>query len=423
MRSHNGAGGLVLGGLLLALPLAVTASQDYDDMSRRELKQMAEESRKQVIDEADGWQTEKMQVDTAVVAGRWNTVPFQTRFFDYPPAKLKAQWGELTRAIRVPYPSAAYLKKRIEYFPKLREELGPGFDGDYEALSAEILHAWRLFFRGDFRAAKEHGARYGAFGKLPAYLAQCIYAVYLADTRAEKIELLEDVANQITDYVDVLKALKEVPEFREDYMMLRLGYAFAIARIAEEATPLEALVNNYLFKVTHAIDDTLAIDPEHPVALAMQAVKDANIIRFVGKLLGRLTFGARLSRVEEGFDASVAQEDDLAIVHYEYGNSLIYINRNRDIYRAFEAFNTAIGIHPKSAMEALDSMYAAKRLRELQDYYLNYRQSFRSFERERREYMERTDENLHNVLRPPFLVSRYVENQDGYVRASLSQSP
>ena len=56
------------------------------------------------------------------------------------------------------------------------------------------------------------------------------------------------MANQITDYVDVLKALKQEPAFQEDYMMLRLGYAFAIARIAEEATPLEALMNNYLFR-------------------------------------------------------------------------------------------------------------------------------------------------------------------------------
>jgi hypothetical protein len=173
-----------------------------------------------------------------------------------------------------------------------------------------------------------------------------------------------------------------------------------------------------MFKVAYAIDDTLAIDPEHPVALAMQAAMDANIIRYVGKLLGRLTFGARLSRVEEGFAAAFDQENDLAIVHYEYANSLIYINRDRDIYRALDAFNTAIGIHPVSAMEALDSMYASKRGREIQDYYLNYKNSFRSFERERREYMEETDENLYNVLRPPFLVSQYAQDQDAYIRTT-----
>ncbi|MGJ3256332.1 MAG: hypothetical protein ACFE0K_08395 [Alcanivorax sp.] len=411
---------------LYAMALVVTstvqAAQDYDDMSRQELRAMAEKSRNAVAtDGAEGWQLERVWVDQTIVEGSWNPVPFRTRFFDYPPDLLDQRWPELTRAIRVPYPSAEYLRARLERFPTLKAELGPGFNDDYERLSAEILHTWRLFFRGDFRAAKDHGAKLGAFGKLPAYLSQCIYAVYLSDTREEKIELLEDVANQITDYVDVLKAMKDEPEFQEDYMMLRLGYAFAIARIAEESTPLEAVMNNYMFKVAYAIDDTLAIDPQHPVALAMQAAMDANIIRFVGKLLGRLTFGARLSRVEEGFAASLAEEDDLAIVHYEYANSLIYINRDRDIYRALDAFNTAIGIHPVSAMEALDSMYASKRGREIQDYYLNYKKSFRSFERERREYMEVTDENLYNVRRPPFLVSHYAQDQDAYIRVSSHQ--
>ncbi len=408
--------------VVLITSSAARAVQDYDEMSRQELRAMAEKSRKAVAkDGSEGWQVERVPVNRAIVEGSWNPVPFRTRFFDYPPALLEKRWPELTRAIRVPYPSAEYLRARLERFPKLKAELGPDFDDDYQTLSAEILHTWRLFFRGDFRAAKDHGAKLGAFGKLPAYLSQCIYAVYLSDTREEKIELLEDVANQITDYVDVLKAMKDEPEFQEDYMTLRLGYAFAIARIAEESTPLEAVMNNYMFKVAYALDDTLAIDPKHPVALAMQAAMDANIIRFVGKLLGRLTFGARLSRVEEGFAASFGQEDDLAIVHYEYANSLIYINRDRDIYRALDAFNRAINIHPVSAMEALDSMYASKRGREIQDYYLNYRQSFRAFERERREYMAVTDENLYNVLRPPFLVSRYTEDQDSYIKLSMQQ--
>lgn len=411
MKRHVGITLMAIAGLVVSGQ--AFAEKDYEDYSRSELKAMAEQSQKALEDEGnDGWQTEKVAVDESVIDGAWSPVPFQTRYFDYPPEQLKAKWDVLTRAIRVPYPSAEYLRVRIEKFPTLKNELGPDFDGDYEALSQQILHTWRLFFRGDFRAAKDYGAQLGAFGKLPAYLSQSIQALYLTDSRDEKLEMLQDVANQIADYVDVLKELKEEPQFQEDYMVLRLGYAFAIGRLAEEASPMEALMNNYLFKVSRALDDAVEIDPNHPVALAMQAAKDANIIRVVGKLLGRLTFGARLSRVEDGFAASFKQEDDLAIVHYEYANSLIYVNRNRDIYRAFDEFNTAIGIHPKSAMEALDSMYAAKRFKEIQDYYLNYKQSFRSFERERREYMEVTDENLYNVLKPAFLVSEYVKRKE-----------
>lgn len=409
MKRHVGITLLAFAGVVISGQ--VLAKKDYEDYSRSELRAMAEQSRKSV-EETDGWQTDKVAVDEGAIKGAWRPVPFQPRYFDYPPEKLKAKWGELTRAIRVPFPSADYLQERIERFPLLKEELGPDFYGDYEALSQQILHTWRLFFRGDFRDAKDYGAQLGAFGKLPAYLAQSIQALYLTESREKKLDMLQDVANQIADYVDVLKEMKEEPRFKEDYMVLRLGYAFAIGRLAEEATPLEALRKNYLFKVSNALDDAVDIDPDHPVALAMQAAKDANIIRVVGKLLGRLTFGARLSRVEDGFAASFQQVDDLAIVHYEYANSLIYVNRNRDIYRAFDQFNTAIGIHPKSAMEALDSMYAAKRFKEIQDYYLNYKQSFRSFERERREYMEVKDENLYNVLKPPFLVSEYIKRKE-----------
>lgn len=412
----------LLAATLLAVTAQARADKDYDELSRQEMKAMMEQSQQQAQqDAADGWQAEKVAVDTTIVSGGWNPVPFQTRFFDYPPEQLKARWAELTRAIGVPYPTADYLQRRIEHFPKLKAELGRDFNGDYQQLSDDILHAWRLFFRGDFREAKDYGSQLGAYGKLPAYLSQCIYAVYLTDSRKEKLELLKDVANQIADYVDVLKSMKDEPEFEQDYMVLRLGYALAIARIAEEVSPFEAVMNNYLFKVTRALDDALEIDPDSPVALAMMAVKDANIIRFVGKLLGRLTFGARLSRVEEGFEASFSQVDTLAIVHYEYANSLIYINRNRDIYRALDAFNTAIGIHPLSAMEALDSMYAAKRMREIQDYYLNYGQSFRSFERERKEYLSETGANFYNVMAPVFLVSEYSKNPEGYVKSAQNR--
>ena len=419
-KNNNGAGAMkrncsmfifVLAGLLCS-PVS-HAEKDYDDLSREEMKAIADKAQKgSEAEDADGWQSEKVAVDDKVISGQWNSVPFQTRFFDYPPEKLKEAWPVLMRALRIPYPSAEYLERRIEHFPQLKAELGPEFDGNYQHLSDEILEAWRFFFRGDFRAAKEHGSRLGAYGKIPAYLAQSVYAVYLTDTREEKLQLLQDVANQITDYLDLIKSLKDEEEFQADYMTLRLGYAFSIARIAEEASPVESLMNNYLFKVSRAIDDTLEIEPNHPVALAMNAAKDANIIRYVGKLFGRLTFGARLSRVEDYFEQAFEQADDLAIVHYEYANSLIYINRNPDIYRAMEEFNVAIGIHPKSAMEALDSMYASKRLREIKDYYLNFRKSYRSFERERREYMLTTDENLYSVLKPPFLVSEYLKRKD-----------
>jgi hypothetical protein len=404
-----------LSAVLLCFPLSGLAAGDQDDdpLTADQVRSLSRDGKLNAdVDDSNGWQMTKVAVDERIVRGAWQEVPFQTSYFDYPPAQLREKWPQLMRAMRVPYPSAEFLRARIEHFPELKAELGAEFNGDYEALSREILHAWRLFFRGDFRASKDHGVKFGAYGKLPAYLSQLIYAVYLCDTRTEKLELLKDVANQVADYVHVLKSMKDVPEFQEDYMVLRLGYGYAIGRIAEEVTPMNALMNNYFFKMSAAVDDVLRIDPQHPVGLAFLAAMDANLIRVLGKFVSRVTLGARLSRVEDNFLKSIDSVDDRAIVHLEYGNSLIYINRTRDIDVTRAQIRKAAGIHPLSAMEALDSMYAAKRLVEV-DNFLDFSHSFRSYERHRRNYMNETDENLYNVSRPPFLITEYLNRSVG----------
>lgn len=360
--------------------------------------------------EEDDWSQrdeDRIAVDDDVINKRWNAVPFRTSVFRYTDEQLEERWPHLMRALLIPFPSAEYLERRIEYFPELKEELGPDFDGDYEELSRQILQAWRLFFQGEFRAARDHGRQFGAFGKIPAYFSQIIYAVYLSDTQTEKHQLLQDTANQVASYVRVLRELKDIPEFHADYVTLRLGYAYAIARIAEEVSPGVAIMRNYLFKLSNACNEVLEINPEHPVALAFRAGIDANLIRTLGKAAGRLTFGARESRAEEYFGASFEQVSDLAIIHYEFANALLYMNKKRELQEALEHLQTAMYIHPTFAMEALDSMYAAKRMRELQDF-ISYRRSFRSYERRRRRYVRETDENLHNIRRPPFLITEYI---------------
>ena len=127
----------------------------------------------------------------------------------------------------------------------------------------------------------------------------------------------------------------------------------------------------------------------------------------MGKAAGRLTFGARESRAEEYFGESFSKVNDLAIIHYEFANALLYMNKKRELQEALLHLQTAMYIHPGFAMEALDSMYAAKRMRELQDF-ISYRRSFRSYDRKRRKYVKETDENLHNITMPPFLITEYV---------------
>ena len=63
-------------------------------------------------------------------------------------------------------------------------------------------------------------------------------------------------------------------------------------------------------------------------------------------------------------------------------------------------------------MDALDTMYAYKRLQEIKLYALNYH-SFRKFEKDRRKFIRATDRNLTNV-RAPVLTMEMLDNPDKY---------
>lgn len=80
------------------------------------------------------------------------------------------------------------------------------------------------------------------------------------------------------------------------------------------------------------------------------------------------------------------------------------MNKTRDARAMIQHLTLAQNIPPTFAMEALDSIYAAKRLGEVEDF-LRYGKSFRSYERSRRRHVRDTDENLYRVLRPPFLLT------------------
>ena len=71
--------------LLYAMALVVTstarAAQDYDQMSRQQLRALADQSRNALAtDGSEGWQVERVPVDQTIVEGNWNPVPFKPRF-------------------------------------------------------------------------------------------------------------------------------------------------------------------------------------------------------------------------------------------------------------------------------------------------------------------------------------------------------
>lgn len=399
------AGGLAallsLASAVLAAPAADRGYEDDEPVSLEEL------------------QLEKVPVDERIFLQAWHDVPYDPRYFTYTDEQLREKWAYLMRGLRMPYPSAEWLRTMYERYPFLADTMDAPFDGDYEALERKYLALWRWFFAGDFQRARNEGLNYGVMGLIPAMFSQLMYAMYLTERQSEKYMMLQDVANRIEVYLALIDEWEldqdadAAPIVGAGY----LGYAYAIARIAEDSPIAVAVARRYPGKLKRTAEQIMAVLPDHPMALGFRAGLDAGIMRRVGKFTGRLTYGARSTVVEEGFERALALEPDIPITAYEYGNALIYTNRKRDLGQALALLESASRMQPQFSMDALDTMYAFKRLQEIRLFEAHFN-SFRRFEKARRKFIKITDRNLTNVTSQP-LTLQMLENPDDYALPEL----
>ncbi|MDF1780238.1 MAG: hypothetical protein P1U67_02975 [Alcanivoracaceae bacterium] len=360
---------------------------------------------------AEELQIEDIPIDERIFLTKWNKVPYDMRYFTYSDQQIKEKWDYLMRGLKVPYPSAAYLERQFKKYPFLKDGI-EGFNGDYADLEKRYVDVWRKFFAGDFQSAREGGLKLGPLGTIPALFSQLMYAIYLTERQTVKYMLLQDVANTAKSYFKDVEAAEDDPEVQAVAAAVRLGYAYAIARIAEESPIPIVVARRYIGKIKGNSEAITEMMPDHPLGHAFRAGVDAGIMRRVGKFTGRMTYGARSTTVEESFAKALKLAPDIPIVSYEYGNALIYMNRKRDLNEAMKRLEDATKMRPQFSMDALDTMYAFKRLQEVKLYALNYR-SFRKFEKARRKFSKATDRNLTSVLTPP-LTMDMLNNPDKY---------
>lgn len=371
---------------------------------------------------AEELQIEDIPVDERIFITKWNKVPYDARYFTYSDEQIKEKWDYLMRGLKIPYPSAAFLKKQFKKYPFLAEDIegfnSPLSDADFAKLEKVYVGIWRKFFAGEFQEAREEGLAAGPLGVIPAIFSQLLYAIYLTDRQTVKYMMLQDVANKAKEYFKLMEPAEQDPEAQPLAAVVRLGYAYALARIAEESPVPIVVARRYIGKIKGNSEFITEMMPDHPLGHAFRAGVDAGIMRRVGKFTGRMTYGARTTTVEESFAKAIKLAPDIPIVSYEYGNALIYMNRKRNLNKAMKNLEKATRMRPQFSMDALDTMYAYKRLQEVKLYALNY-SSFRKFEKARRKFSKATDRNLTSVLTPS-LTMDMLENRDKYVLEELA---
>ncbi len=373
------------------LALSLHATQALADISLDDIDDDEEVTAEELM-------YEDIPVDEAIFLKKWKPVPFSRTLFDYTVEEITERWDEFMVGIRAPFPSAQYLEYMIANHPELVEGV-EAFTGDFEDFSRKNLEVWRLFLRGDFQQAREEGLKLGAFGLFPAMFAQVMQAQYLAESQQEKYMLLQDVANRVQEHLPTLEQLREDPIAKETIAFAKLGYAYSLGRIAEESPVAVVVARGYINKIKTNADDIIELVPDHPLGHAFRAGVDANIMRRVGRATGRITYGARTNVIDESFTEAFEKTPNIPILNYEYANALIYQSKKRHLNEALSYLERATKIRATWSMDALDVMYAHKRLAEIKLFEKNFR-SFRAFERQRRRFSRITDRNLTDVTSP-----------------------
>ncbi len=300
----------------------------------------------------------------AVADDTWKPFPYDQSAFDYSGDKLREAWPRLTRGFgaHYPFPDADWVVSMATKHPDALEKTvaaGTGFSGkpeEAQVYAEKLQDVWRKVFRGDFAQAKKDGLALGVGGQVPGLFAQVLYAMFLAPTQDEKQRLLEEVISY-TDEAGPLLNADPIAQF---------GRAYAKARLAEDLPVPVVLKRGYTSDIPKELDALLAQQPNQPFALALYGGYEAGVIRKVGKLVGKMTYGVSADKMEQYFARSFRAADDLPIGHYEYANALGYVYVEDEEQKALEQLKKAVAIKPINAMEALEVTHAQQLLKKAQ---------------------------------------------------------
>ena len=283
----------------------------------------------------------------------WHSFPLDNNTFQLTTKSLKQNWQYFHRATQYPFPDAHYVAGLLRQNPKLKEAM-PRYRS-INQLTGTLQKAWIAFFEGRFQKAAELGYSLGPIGHGVAFYAQVTYA-----SRLEP-----DIERRHVLWNDVLERHEKYNELTQHDVMTRFFAFFAMARLSEEIAAPLVLTRGYIGTMQKELQELSALDPNNIFALAARGSMDAGIVRKLGKLMGRLTYGASEEIVEEYYDKAIKQNKVIPNVQLEYAQSLLYMYGKKELPRALKHMRIASQVTPKYAMEAMDVFHAKKLLKEL----------------------------------------------------------
>lgn len=271
-------------------------------------------------------------------ATKWISFPHADKAYDYAGAALKKSWAKLHKGDCEPFPDAALLKKLAKAHP----DLDPSHALD--KVADDLQDAWRAYHRGDFGSAIEAGLGLGPIGYNVANKAANIYATYLETDKDQKLTILFEAA----------KRAEELQKRAASLANAWYLHAQALGRYGQGLSVAKALAEGLGGKIKASLEKAIAIEPKHADAHIALGAYNSVVVKQLGPMVGKLTYGASKEEGLRHFEMAVKLNPNTAIGRIEYANGLVMLFGKSKIDEATKLYEGAASHKPADAMERLD---------------------------------------------------------------------
>ncbi len=249
----------------------------------------------------------------------WQPYPHDNSDFDYSLEQLRQHWPKLHRG-----------------------------DGESWPDDQAIQTAWQHYHAGRFDAAVQAAAEQG----LAAFAPHCKALVIYADHIEEDESAQQGIYQQAVDIAE--QALEQYPDDPNAHYL----HAFALGRFAQSISVAKALSQGLGGKIGASLKGCARLNPEHAEAHLALGLYHAEIIDKVGKLVGKMTYGASEDKAIEHLERALELNPDAPITQIEYGNGIYVLYGDKRIDEANDAYRKAAESTPRDAIEKLDQEFA-----------------------------------------------------------------
>ena len=272
---------------------------------------------------------------------QWNSFPHDNAAFLFEGDALLEAWADLHWGDCVIFPDTDWVQQCLSETPDAAPD---SFDGDVATLAAIIQEAWRCFHAGDFQKATERTGQCGHLGHAVANKATGIYATYLEP----------DEAAQQACYLAAVTRAEAAIQVLPDDPNSHYFHAFNLGRYSQSISVIKALGEGIGGKIHTSLQNTLELEPDHAEAHTAMGMYHAEIINKIGKMVGKVTYGASTGKALRHFDRALELTPNSPIAHIEYGNGLYLLFGDDRLDEVTDLYVKATELQPSDAMEKLD---------------------------------------------------------------------